>query len=132
MPEISRFFGIVIRMFFDDHNPPHFHAEFQEYRAIIDIQSAGLLDGNLPPNIIQVRDYAVTCEFNNGEIRSVNLKEIIEKYRKINDGLISKLSDQNYFKTVKLDSYGTLTWDNGVDFDPDNLYRMSEKEIAPY
>lgn len=83
-------------------------------------------------NIIQVRDYAVTCEFNNGEIRSVNLKEIIEKYRKINDGLISKLSDQNYFKTVKLDSYGTLTWDNGVDFDPDNLYRMSEKEIAPY
>jgi hypothetical protein len=44
--------------------------------------------------------------------------------------LISKLSDPNYFKTVKLDSYGTLTWDNGVDFDPDNLYRLSEAEIA--
>jgi hypothetical protein len=28
MPEISRFFGIVIKMFFDDHNPPHFHAEY--------------------------------------------------------------------------------------------------------
>lgn len=49
MPEISRFFGIVIRMFFDDHNPPHFHAEFQEHRAIIDIQNIKLLDGNLPP-----------------------------------------------------------------------------------
>ncbi|TLU98169.1 DUF4160 domain-containing protein [Dyadobacter luticola] len=48
MPEISRFFGIVIRMFFDDHNPPHFHAEFQENRATILIQSAELLDGYLP------------------------------------------------------------------------------------
>lgn len=83
-------------------------------------------------NIIQVRDYTVTCEFNTGEIRTVNLKEIIEKYRAVNDGLISKLSDMNYFKTVKLDSYGTLSWDNGVDFDPDNLYRMSEKEIATF
>ena len=80
-------------------------------------------------NIIQVRDYVVICEFNTGETRTVNLKEIIEKYRRINDGLISKLSDPNYFKTVKLDSYGTPTWDNGVDFDPDNLYLMSEKEI---
>ncbi|MCF2446143.1 DUF4160 domain-containing protein [Dyadobacter sp. CY345] len=40
MPEISRFLGIVIRTFFDDHNPPHFHAEFQEYKAIIDIHTA--------------------------------------------------------------------------------------------
>jgi hypothetical protein len=30
MPEISRFFGIVIRMYFDDHNPPHFHAIYAE------------------------------------------------------------------------------------------------------
>lgn len=80
--------------------------------------------------IIRVRDYTVTCVFNTEETRTINLKEIIEKYRRINDGLISKLSDPNYFKTVKLDSYGTLTWDNGVDFDPDNLYRMSEKETA--
>ncbi|OJV18347.1 MAG: hypothetical protein BGO21_22580 [Dyadobacter sp. 50-39] len=81
-------------------------------------------------NIIQVQEYAVTCEFNTGETRTVNLKKIIEKYLRINDGLISQLADPNYFKTVKLDSYGTLTWDNGVDFDPDNLYSMSEKETA--
>jgi hypothetical protein len=36
MPEVSRFFGIIIRMFYDDHNPPHFHAEFGEKRAKID------------------------------------------------------------------------------------------------
>jgi len=39
MPEISRFFGIVIKMFFDDHNPPHFHAECSGDIALIDIRS---------------------------------------------------------------------------------------------
>jgi hypothetical protein len=82
--------------------------------------------------IIGVREYAVTCVFNTDEVRTVNLKEIIEKYRKINDGLISRLSDPDYFKSVKLDSYGTLTWDNGVDFDPDNLYKISKAEIATF
>ena len=37
MPEISRFFGIIIRMFFDEHNPPHVHAEHQEYKAVFDL-----------------------------------------------------------------------------------------------
>ena len=38
MPEISRFLGIVIKMFFDDHNPPHFHAEYGGEVALIDIR----------------------------------------------------------------------------------------------
>ena len=41
MPEISRFFGIIIRMFFDEHNPPHFHAEYQGNKAVFDF------DGNM-------------------------------------------------------------------------------------
>ena len=53
MPEISRFFGIVIRMFFDDYNPPHFHAEFQEHRAIFHIQNVRLLGGSLPPKTVE-------------------------------------------------------------------------------
>ena len=39
MPEISRFFGIVIKMFFDDHNPPHFHAFYGEDEVLIDIRA---------------------------------------------------------------------------------------------
>ena len=39
MPEISRFFGIIIRMYFGDHLPPHFHAEYGEHRAVVDIHS---------------------------------------------------------------------------------------------
>lgn len=52
MPEISRFFGIVIKMFFDDHNPPHFHAEYGESRAAIDIQSLSAFGGRLPPRVM--------------------------------------------------------------------------------
>lgn len=40
--------GIIIKMFFDDHNPPHFHVEYQEFKAIFDIRKAELLEGYLP------------------------------------------------------------------------------------
>jgi hypothetical protein len=36
MPEISRFFGIIIRMFFDEHDPPHLHAEYHGDKAVFD------------------------------------------------------------------------------------------------
>ncbi len=51
MPEICRFLGVVIKMFFDDHNPPHFHAEYGEHRAQIDIQHGCILGGGLPPRV---------------------------------------------------------------------------------
>ena len=48
MPEISRFFGIAIRMYFDDHNPPHFHAFYGGSEAQIGIEPIALLNGTLP------------------------------------------------------------------------------------
>ncbi|HEY2955502.1 MAG TPA: DUF4160 domain-containing protein [Candidatus Eisenbacteria bacterium] len=48
MPEVSRFFGIVISMYFDDHWPPHFHARYGESDAVIAIESLGTLRGALP------------------------------------------------------------------------------------
>ena len=48
MPEISRFYGIVIYIFFREHDPPHFHAVYGEYEALIDIRTLGVLAGNLP------------------------------------------------------------------------------------
>lgn len=51
MPEISRFFGIIIKMFFDDHNPPHFHAEYGGDLALIDIPSLAVFSGRLPPRV---------------------------------------------------------------------------------
>jgi hypothetical protein len=37
MPEICRFFGIIIRMFFEEHNPPHIHVEYQGRQAVFDL-----------------------------------------------------------------------------------------------
>ena len=48
MPEISRFYGIIIRMFYNDHNPPHFHVIYQEDEAIIEIKTLEILEGHLP------------------------------------------------------------------------------------
>ena len=52
MPEISRFFGIVIKMFYGDHNPPHFHAMYGEHEALIDIQHLAVFAGALPPRAL--------------------------------------------------------------------------------
>ena len=47
MPEVSRFYGIVIYMYLDDHNPPLFHVWYDEYKAIITIRD-GIITGQLP------------------------------------------------------------------------------------
>jgi len=52
MPEISRFYGIIIKMYHDDHNPPHFHVEYGNYKALIQIENFSLLKGDLPPRAL--------------------------------------------------------------------------------
>lgn len=52
MPEISRFFGIVIKMYYGDHLPPHFHAEYGEHKAVVDIQTLVVFGGYLPPRAL--------------------------------------------------------------------------------
>lgn len=52
MPEISRFYGIIIAMFFDDHNPPHFHARYGGEKIIIEIDSFRVLEGRIPPRAL--------------------------------------------------------------------------------
>ena len=48
MPEISLFYGIRVTMYYDDHNPPHFHVEYAGNKAIIDILNASVMRGALP------------------------------------------------------------------------------------
>ena len=52
MPEISRFLGIMITMYFNDHNPPHFHVRYDEYRALVGIEPLELREGRLPPRVL--------------------------------------------------------------------------------
>lgn len=49
MPELSRFYGIVIRMYYGDHPPPHFHAIYEGSKAVVDIETLAFLEGQLPP-----------------------------------------------------------------------------------
>lgn len=48
MPEISRFYGIVIKIYFGDHPPPHFHAVYAEHTGVFDIDTLELAEGYLP------------------------------------------------------------------------------------
>ena len=48
MPEVCRFYGIVIKMFWNDHDPPHFHAEYGDSSAVIDIRTLATIGGRIP------------------------------------------------------------------------------------
>jgi hypothetical protein len=52
MPEISRFFGIVIQMYYNDHAPPHFHVRYGNHRALIAVETLAVLKGELPPRAL--------------------------------------------------------------------------------
>lgn len=52
MPEICRFYGIIIAMFYEDHNPPHFHARYGNDQAVIKIDDFMVLEGFLPPRAL--------------------------------------------------------------------------------
>ena len=52
MPEICRFFGIIIAIFYEDHPPPHFHVRYGGQQAIIAIETLQLLEGRLSPRVL--------------------------------------------------------------------------------
>ena len=60
MPVLSRFYGIIIRMYFQqaEHNPPHIHAIYGEETAAIDVKTGEVLEGHLPPKALaMVREW---------------------------------------------------------------------------
>ncbi len=54
MPEISRFFGIIIVMYYKEHAPPHFHAKYAGQRAAFGIQDLRLIEGRLPRRAVSL------------------------------------------------------------------------------
>ena len=62
MPEITRFYGIIIKLFFGDCPPPHFHAVYGEHNALFNIETLEMIEGDLPPRAKKlVREWA--CEY---------------------------------------------------------------------
>ena len=60
MPIVSMFDGIKIMLYWDEHPPPHFHAEYAEYRAQIAIDTLRVLKGGLPTPLRKVRAWAAS------------------------------------------------------------------------
>ncbi len=54
MPVLSVFYGIVIKMYYHDHNPPHFHVAYGNEEAFFAIDSARVLGGHLPPRVLRL------------------------------------------------------------------------------
>lgn len=59
MPVITRFYGILIKMYFKEHGIPHFHAIYGEYNGVFDIETLELIEGDLPRRALRiVKDWA--------------------------------------------------------------------------
>ena len=72
MPIICTFYGIIIRMYFEDHNPPHFHVEYQGFKAEYDISTLDILAGSIPK-----RAHAMVLEW-----ASMHKKELLNNWEK--------------------------------------------------
>lgn len=66
MPLICEFFGIKIYMYWDEHVPPHFHAEYADQKALISIQDAVVLKGSLPSKPLKL--VLAWCELHQDEL----------------------------------------------------------------
>ncbi len=75
MPVISSFYGILIKMYFGDHVPPHFHAEYAEFTAQISIRDLGILEGYLPPKAL-----ALVAEW-----ASIHQQELFENWNSLSE-----------------------------------------------
>ena len=82
VPEISLFGGIRITMYYTDHNPPHFHAEYADHKALIDIQGGYVIRGALPAR--QLKFVLAWCEMHKDELmQNWELAKNDEAMRKI-------------------------------------------------
>jgi len=80
MPTISFFYGIAIRMYLNDHSPPHFHAIYGEYEACVSIETGSVFDGRLP----KVAERLVS------EWATINRDALVENWRIARQGLLPK------------------------------------------
>lgn len=139
MPEISRFFGIVIQMFYDDHSPAHFHARYGQHQVVIGVPHLSVLKGSFPPRawrgtrprcgpsrlwsrtmlpnvvgVTQTGPYRLRLRFDDGAEGEIEVKETVSFV-----GVFEPLRDPAFFAQVRVDSEaGTVVWPNGADLDP--------------
>ena len=82
MPEISRFYGIIIYMYLKDHNPPHFHAKYNDFEITISIENFAVLKGKLPSKAL-----ALVIEWS-----SLHQEELLTNWKNLSDSEIGSFN----------------------------------------
>ena len=136
MPTISMFYGIIINMYNNgEHNPPHFHATYQDYKAIFNFDGENRMkkvyDAKLKDyvciadeELLTVTDVKASCNFSllltfsNGEKRLYDAKPLLK------EKLYQDLRNPNLFLQAKA-LYGTVVWNDNLDIAPEYLYEQS-------
>ncbi len=83
MPEVCRFLGIIIRMFVSEHNPPHFHAFYNEHEAVFSIDPLEMIEGKLPPRI-----HGLVIEW-----ADIHQKDLMDNWNRLRDNKTIKKID---------------------------------------
>lgn len=76
-------------------------------------------------NIKSINGYLITVEFDNEEIRLIDIKKFLNLDSLSKKSIFYNLTNLDYFNSLKIDSYGTLCWNDEIDFCPDVLYLNS-------
>ena len=98
MPEISLFFGIRITIYYNDHNPPHIHAEYAGQKALIDIQNASVLKGFLPGR--QLKIVLAWCVLYQDEL--MQNWELVKEGKEPNPAHLKKIIDLALEKNIHM------------------------------
>jgi hypothetical protein len=152
MPRISSFYGITVRMYYDEiqhRDRPHFHARYGDAEAVVDIQRLEIIAGELPagarrlvtewadyhramrssPLLVEatpLEDYKVHVRFEDGLAADVDLSYLLDY-----GGVFQPLRDLAYFRGLRSDGEaGTIVWPNGADIAPETLYARAERATA--
>lgn len=129
VPIISSFFGIVVRMSFENHDPPHFHAEYQGQTAKADFDGH-LIVGHVRSAAARRRlaDWARVRRAGRFRIRLVfkdKRTKTVDFRPWLKGPMFAPLRDVKYFQRFFLDG-GTVAWPNGADIAPEALYEAED------
>jgi hypothetical protein len=137
MSELTRFFGIIIAMDYNDHSPPHFHAKYGDDQAVIRIDTGEVIEGNLSaraldrasgvvvmiPRVVEVKPLANFCLwvcFMDGTSGTVDLAQ------ELWGPMFEPLANPDLFHQAMVDpELETVVWPNGADLSPEFLYQMA-------
>ena len=128
MPELSLFYGIRVTMYYNDHMPPHFHAEYNGHKALVDINNIQVIKGKLPNNQLRLDNFHVQVFFDDGKIVDYDATNDLKAE------IMAPMRDIENFKNACTVMNGTLAWDisgkwdeaDCVDIDPFTLYELEE------